>query len=85
MHQRVRDQVVLRALPPPTESHWRRAALAAAILIALAVPSVYQLLREKQRDVDDERLLDNVAANLSRGLPEALAPLQQPVVREGAR
>ena len=54
----------------------RFASLAAAITIALGVPAFYHRVSEKQRDAEDQKLMESVAANLSRGCPEALEPLR---------
>jgi hypothetical protein len=64
----------------------RPVSLAAAILIVLATPTLYHTLQDRQKQVrsnaDDQVLLESIAANVSRGIPEALEPLRQPRSRE---
>ena len=96
MNQRVQDAVLSHAaagkdpsnrysgvkLTPP-----RRAVLVAAVLLVLA-PSLYRTLKDRQEvrtNADDQALLESIAANVSRGIPEALEPLGQAASPEVSR
>jgi hypothetical protein len=61
----------------------RQLALTTTILAVLAAPSVYQAVRDRVHvTADDQLLLDNIGANLSREIPEVLEPLMQPLSSE---